>query len=126
MKAVAWRGGGDVRVDKVPDPSIQAPNDAVIRITSTAICGSDLHLEPMGMVEEVAPAVTNVSVRAAADGPGPREAAVPEILPHLGDDDPLGTQHVATHHLPLTEAPDAYRMFQKKKQDGCVKVVLGP
>ena len=44
MKAVVWHGKGDVRVDNVPDPIIQEPTDAVIRVTSTAICGSDLHL----------------------------------------------------------------------------------
>ena len=69
MKAVAWHGKRDVRVDDVPDPTIQEPTDAIIKVTSTAICGSDLHLyevlgpflepgdilghEPMGVVEEV-------------------------------------------------------------------------
>ena len=77
MKAVAWHGKRDVRVDNVPDPIIQEPNDAIVRITTTAICGSDLHLyevlgmfidegyvlghEPMGIVEEVGPEVTNVA-----------------------------------------------------------------
>ena len=69
MKALVWHGKEDVRVDNVPDPIIQQPTDAIVRITSTAICGSDLHLyskltplmregdiighEPMGIVEEV-------------------------------------------------------------------------
>jgi threonine dehydrogenase-like Zn-dependent dehydrogenase len=69
MKAVVWHGKRDVRVDDVPDPTIQEPTDAIVRITSTNICGSDLHLyevlspfmsegdilghEPMGIVEEV-------------------------------------------------------------------------
>ena len=69
MKAVAWHGTKDVRVEDVPDPKIEQPTDAIVRITSTAICGSDLHLygvlgpfldqgdvlghEPMGVVEEV-------------------------------------------------------------------------
>ena len=69
MRAVTWHGKRDVRVDEVPDPVIQQPTDAVIRITSSGICGSDLHLyevmapvmregdilghEPMGIVEEV-------------------------------------------------------------------------
>ena len=76
MKAVAWHGKRDVRVDTVPDPSIQEPTDAIIRVTSTGICGSDLHLyevlgifidagdilghEPMGIVEEVGPEVTHI------------------------------------------------------------------
>ncbi|MDQ3236069.1 MAG: glutathione-dependent formaldehyde dehydrogenase, partial [Actinomycetota bacterium] len=42
MKALTWHGKRDVRVDNVPDPTIQEPNDAVVRITTTAICGSDL------------------------------------------------------------------------------------
>jgi threonine dehydrogenase-like Zn-dependent dehydrogenase len=69
MRAVAWHGKRDVRVDTVDDPRITEPTDAIIRVTSTAICGSDLHLyevlgsfidegdilghEPMGIVEEV-------------------------------------------------------------------------
>ena len=77
MKAVVWHGTNDVRVDEVPDPTIHQPTDAVIRVTSTAICGSDLHLldplaafmhkgdilghEPMGIVEEVGSAVPNLA-----------------------------------------------------------------
>src|SRR6201990_525834 len=78
MKAVTWHGTGDVRVDTVPDPTIEQPTDAVIRVTSTGICGSDLHLytvlgpyldagdilghEPMGIVEAVGAEVTNLKV----------------------------------------------------------------
>src|SRR3954471_20130865 len=77
MKAVAWHGKRDVRVDTVPDPKIEQPTDAIVRITTTAICGSDLHLyevlgpfmgegdilghQPMGIVEEVGSAVTNLA-----------------------------------------------------------------
>jgi threonine dehydrogenase-like Zn-dependent dehydrogenase len=77
MKAVTWHGKRDVRVDTVPDPSIQHPTDAIVRITSTGICGSDLHLyevlgpfmgegdvlghEPMGIVEEVGSEVTHIA-----------------------------------------------------------------
>lgn len=69
MKALTWHGRSDVRCETVPDPGIIDPTDAIVRITSTAICGSDLHLydgfnpfmekgdvlghEPMGIVEEV-------------------------------------------------------------------------
>ncbi len=77
MKAVVWRAKEDVRVDDVPDPVIQQPTDAIVRITSTAICGSDLHLykglvplgmgqgdilghEPMGIVEEVGSDVRHI------------------------------------------------------------------
>src|ERR1700712_1266980 len=44
MKAVCWNTKGDVRVETVPDPKIINTGDAIIKITSTAICGSDLHL----------------------------------------------------------------------------------
>jgi threonine dehydrogenase-like Zn-dependent dehydrogenase len=69
MRAITWHGKRDVRVDDVPDPTIEQATDAIIRVTSTAICGSDLHPyevlgpfmregdilghEPMGVVEEV-------------------------------------------------------------------------
>jgi threonine dehydrogenase-like Zn-dependent dehydrogenase len=73
---VVWHGTEDVRVDSVPDPVLRHPTDAIVRITSTAICGSDLHLykvltmfmeegdilghEPMGIVEEVGPEVRHL------------------------------------------------------------------
>jgi threonine dehydrogenase-like Zn-dependent dehydrogenase len=76
MKAVVWHGRRDVRVDTVPDPVIQEPTDAIVRITSSGICGSDLHLyevlgpfigrgdilghEPIGVVEAVGGAVTEI------------------------------------------------------------------
>ena len=44
MKALAWHGKHDVRIDNVPDPGIVNPRDCIIKVTSTAICGSDLHL----------------------------------------------------------------------------------
>ena len=44
MRAVCWHGVGEVRVEQVPDPSLLNPRDAIVRVTSTAICGSDLHL----------------------------------------------------------------------------------
>ncbi len=78
MRALCWYGTNDVRVEIVPDPEILNPHDAVIRVTSTAICGSDLHLydgyipmmekgdilghEFMGEVVETGPEVKNLSV----------------------------------------------------------------
>ncbi|MCX6469013.1 MAG: glutathione-dependent formaldehyde dehydrogenase, partial [Corynebacteriales bacterium] len=50
---------------------------------------------------------------------------VPDILPLLGDDDPLGVDSFATHELPLEQAPHAYDIFQKKT-DGAVKIILKP
>ncbi|GAS95970.1 alcohol dehydrogenase [Mycolicibacterium canariasense] len=78
MRAVSWQGKRDVRVETFPDPKIQEPGDAIIEVTSTNICGSDLHLyevlgafmrpgdilghEPMGIVREVGADVTNLAV----------------------------------------------------------------
>lgn len=78
MKAVVWHGTKDVRVEEVPDPRIEQATDAVIRVTSTNICGSDLHLyeplgafmkpgdvlghESMGIVEEVGSEVGDLAV----------------------------------------------------------------
>src|SRR3954454_2142656 len=77
MKALTFHGKRDVRVDNVPDPTIEQPTDAIVRITSTGLCGSDLHLyevlgpfigegdvlghEPMGIVEEVGAEVTGIA-----------------------------------------------------------------
>ncbi|GAA3809919.1 zinc-dependent alcohol dehydrogenase [Nocardioides panacisoli] len=76
MKAVTWQGVHDMRVEEVPDPRIEDPTDAIIKVTSTGLCGSDLHLyetlapfmepgdivghEPMGIVQEVGSAVTKL------------------------------------------------------------------
>jgi threonine dehydrogenase-like Zn-dependent dehydrogenase len=76
VKAVTWHGRRDVRVDNVPDPIIQEPTDAIVRMTTSGLCGSDLHLyevlgpfmtpgdvlghEPMGIVEEVGSEVSHI------------------------------------------------------------------
>src|SRR5436190_12887809 len=78
MKAVCWQGKGKVHIDNVPEPKILNPRDAILRITTTAICGSDLHLydgyiptmesgdilghEFMGEVVELGSAVKNLKV----------------------------------------------------------------
>ncbi|RJX37142.1 glutathione-dependent formaldehyde dehydrogenase [Paenibacillus pinisoli] len=76
MKAVTYQGIKNIEVKEVPDPRIEKPDDMIVRMTTTAICGSDLHLihgmipnlqedyvighEPMGIVEEVGPGVTKL------------------------------------------------------------------
>lgn len=76
MKALTWQGKRSVSIETVPDPTIEKPTDVIIRVTSAAICGSDLHLyetlgpflskgdvlghETMGVVEEVGSAVTRL------------------------------------------------------------------
>ncbi|MDN4172578.1 zinc-dependent alcohol dehydrogenase [Nocardioides sp. SOB77] len=78
MKAVTWQGTKDMQVVEVPDPTIVDPTDAIIKVTSTGLCGSDLHLyeplspfmtkgdvvghEPMGVVQEVGPEVKDLKV----------------------------------------------------------------
>ncbi|HEY9558915.1 MAG TPA: alcohol dehydrogenase catalytic domain-containing protein, partial [Acidimicrobiales bacterium] len=78
MKALVWHDKRDVRCEEVPDPVIQEPTDAIIRVTSSGLCGSDLHLyeplepfmsagdilghEPMGIVEAVGSDLAGVSV----------------------------------------------------------------
>jgi threonine dehydrogenase-like Zn-dependent dehydrogenase len=78
MRALTYHGKRDVRIDTVDDPKIEQPTDAIIRVTSSGLCGSDLHLyevlgpfigegdvlghEPMGIVEEVGGEVTNIAV----------------------------------------------------------------
>ena len=99
MRAVTWQGRRKVSVDTVPDPAIKEPSDAIIRVTSTNICGSDLHLY------EVLGAFTSQG----------------DILGH----EAMGVEQFATHRLPLSSAPDAYETFQKK-EDGMIKVVLKP
>ena len=79
MKAVCWHGTKDVRVENVPEPHIEGPRDAIVKITSTTICGSDLHLhngfqptmekgdilghENMGEVVEVGSEINTLAVR---------------------------------------------------------------
>jgi threonine dehydrogenase-like Zn-dependent dehydrogenase len=78
MKAVTWHGRRDVRVEEVPDPILKEPNDAIVKVTSSGLCGSDLHLyetlkpfmgegdvlghEPMGIVEEIGKDIDNLTV----------------------------------------------------------------
>lgn len=78
MKALCWHGKNDVRIDEVPNPTIEAPTDCIIKVTTSAICGSDLHLldgymptmksgdvlghEFMGIVHEVGAAVMNLKI----------------------------------------------------------------
>lgn len=78
MKAVVWHGVGDIRLDDVPEPKIKKPTDAIVRLTASAICGTDLHMirgtmtgmkpgtilghEGVGIVEEVGKDVRNIDI----------------------------------------------------------------
>ncbi|CAM5716508.1 S-(Hydroxymethyl)glutathione dehydrogenase OS=Streptomyces glaucescens OX=1907 GN=fdh2 PE=3 SV=1 [Streptomyces glaucescens] len=94
MRAVTWQGKRKISVERVPDPRIEEPTDAIIRITSTGLCGSDLHLyevltpfmtpgdilghEPMGIVEEVGAGVPDLMA-------GGGDRPVPDRLRQLLD-----------------------------------------
>ena len=60
MRALTWHGKHDVRVETVPDPEIVNPRDAIIKVTSTAICGSDLHLYD-GVIPGMTPATSSAT-----------------------------------------------------------------
>jgi threonine dehydrogenase-like Zn-dependent dehydrogenase len=78
MKAVVFHGIGDIRLDDMPEPKIQDPTDAIVRLTASAICGTDLHMirgtfpgmkpgtilghEGVGIVKEIGPNVRNLKV----------------------------------------------------------------
>lgn len=78
MKAIVWKGVGDIQVSEVDDPKIEAPTDAIVRLTASAICGTDLHFirgtvpdmvpgtilghEGVGIIEEIGADVRNLSV----------------------------------------------------------------
>jgi threonine dehydrogenase-like Zn-dependent dehydrogenase len=78
MKAVVFYGIGDIRLEDVPEPKIQEPSDAIVRLTASAICGTDLHMvrgtmtgmkpgtilghEGVGTIEEIGPNVCNLKM----------------------------------------------------------------
>ena len=110
MRAVTWQDRRKVSVETVPDPTIEQPTDAIIKITSTNICGSDLHLyetlgafmtpgdilghEPMGIVEEVGSEVEE------PQGRRPGRDPVPDLLRPLLDVRPDPLHPVRDHPGP--------------------------
>jgi threonine dehydrogenase-like Zn-dependent dehydrogenase len=140
LKALTWRGKRDVLIDNVPDPTIQEPTDAIVRITTTAICGSDLHLievptpfmeegdvlghEPMGVVEEVGPGVTNLS-------PGDRVVIPFQIscghcfICGQGLQTQCETTHVREWDMGAAMFGYSYDYFKNKK-DGCMRADFQP
>src|SRR5690554_1555954 len=142
MRAVTWHGRHDMRVDNVPDPIIQHDKDIIVRITSTAICGSDLHLyngvmkgmkegdiighEPMGIVEE-----TGASIKHLKKGD---QVVVPFTIAcgscffcesqlfSLCDTTNPNQEMIKKV---MGHSPAAYKMFNEK-QHNCIKVVLKP
>jgi threonine dehydrogenase-like Zn-dependent dehydrogenase len=120
MRALCWNDKYDVTVETVPDPKIEHPRDAIVRITSTAICGSDLHLyndliktmkrgdvlghKPIGEVVELGSHVTNLK---------------------FIEEEKIDPSFIVTHELTLDAAPQGYETF-KHRRDGCIKIVLKP
>ena len=112
MRALTWQGQGKVSVEQVADPSIQEPTDAIVRVTSTAICGSDMHLytvlapfltkgdilghEFMGIVEEVGSGVTNLKPgdRVVVKGAGPVGQLAVASAQYLGIEDVIVVDRV--------------------------------
>lgn len=155
MKALVFHKPGDVRVDTVTDPQIKDPGDAILRVTATAICGSDLHIynglipqarplvlghEFMGIVEEVGRGVTKLKKGDRVIVPFPVACGqcffcALDLPGHCERSNPellglvgsgrLRADDIITHSLPLARAPHGYEVFCKKLE-ACVKVVLTP
>lgn len=121
MRAATWQGRETIEVVDVADPRIEEPTDAIVRVTSTAICGSDLHLwSVLGMHLDAGDALGHEATGVV------EEVGLDGLLPLAPrDDDPLGVLDLRTHRLPLEQAPQASAMF-RAKDDGCVTVVLEP
>lgn len=135
MRAVTWHGRHDVRVDTVPDPTIEEPTDVIVQITSPGICGSDPHLysvlgpfleegdilghEPMGVVVETGAEVT--ALRAGDRVVVPFNVSCGTCF-MSGQGVGVGTEGFATHRQ---AAPEAYATFQARR-DRMVKTLLPP
>ncbi|WUO42680.1 hypothetical protein OHT57_40775 [Streptomyces sp. NBC_00285] len=108
MKAVTWQGKRDVRVEEVRRGGT---------ISLSGVYGGMADPLPMLTMfdKQIQLRMGQANVRRWVD----------EIMPYLTDEDPLGVDGFATHHVPLSDAPRAYETFQKK-QDGTVKVLMRP
>jgi Alcohol dehydrogenase GroES-associated len=142
MRAVVWHGRRDVQIDTVEDPTIKEPTDAIISVTSSGLCGSDLHLYEV--LRSRAPRWHGVDRRRLwrDDRSVPDDDVVRQADPDshgAGQREALGRRHspaavgrrsnrrrrvLRDASLALHEAPNAY-VFQKK-QDGAIKIVFNP
>lgn len=129
MRALVWHGKSKVSVDTVPDPAIQEPTDAIIKITSTAICGSEAGTVSVpgvyvGMIDKFPfGQAMNKGLTLKMGQTHVQRYSAP-LLKKIeeGEIDP---SFVITHSRPLEDAPDLYKTF-RDKEDGCIKVVLKP
>lgn len=105
MRAVCWEGKEKIQVETVPDPVILNPRDAIIKVTTTAICGSDLHRTALAAGAE------RLAKRLRAIGLDSRRLRrmARQVSARIG----------------LEDAPAMYRRF-RDKDDACIKVVIKP
>jgi threonine dehydrogenase-like Zn-dependent dehydrogenase len=149
-KALVWRGVDDVRVDTVDDPKLVEPTDVMVKITATAICGSDLHLLGTDRAHVLREAIMCCRTAGTLSVPGvfvgmidkmPFGSAMnrgitirtgqthvqryTQLLLERIEAGEIDPSFVITHRTPLDDAPELYRKF-RDKQDGCIKVVMTP
>ena len=135
MKALVYDGIQKVQCREVEDPKIEKDDDIIVKVTSTAICGSDLHLvhglvkgmydglvlghETMGIIEEIGKGVKELKMRQC-----PATRYVKPILEQIKNGE-FDATDIITHKLSLEEGRHAYEIFDAK-EDNCIKVILKP
>ncbi len=142
MRALTYHGANDVRVDNVPDPIIEREDDIILKVTATAICGSDLHLDRGKIPEPEAGDIFGHEFMYACFihgfmfgdafdkgltfkmGQTHVQKYLPELLEHI-EAGRLQPELIVTHRLALEEAAMGYKVFDQK-QDNCRKVILVP
>ena len=146
MKALVFHTPKHVSVDTVEDPKIEQVRDAALRVTATAICGSDLHIYNGGVpaTETTRAGNGRVSIMGVYGttydnfplgqwldkglrvqcGQATVHNFIDELMTMIVNGS-LKPDDIISHHLPLDRAPDAYRIFNKK-EEACTKVVLNP
>lgn len=114
MRALCWHGKEDIRCETVPDPIIQDPRDIVIKVTSCAICGSDLHLMGAFVGKGLTMKTGQTHVQKYLD----------PLMKRIVDGE-IDPSFLITHRVSLEDGPEAYKTFRHKKE-GCIKVVMRP
>jgi threonine dehydrogenase-like Zn-dependent dehydrogenase len=134
MKAVVFHGVGDIRLDDVPEPEIQEPTDAIVRLTSSAICGTDLHMVRgtlSGMKEVFPPPAMTFPIGALQQrnltvkgGNYNHRRHIPTLV-GLVASGALDPTDVLTQEEPVTEVIEAYEIFDQRRP-AWIKVELLP
>ncbi len=118
MKALIYHGPGERALENMPKPTIQVSTDAIIRITKTTICGTDLHI----MKGEV-PAVTNVRTL-GYEGVGIFDTVTTPMLLNTVASGKLQPAQLITHHFRLDQVMHAYDTFGNAMQEHALKVII--